>query len=143
MLKRALDTFKRTKDRPTLIIVDSHIAYGAPTLQGSHKAHGSPLGEAEIEGAKQFYGLPPKEKFHVPDGVYEDFKQNLGRRGGEARAAWMSKFEQYKSKFPELADQLYRMQHRQLPEAWEKSLPTFPPDAKGSAGLVGLFVKPQ
>jgi transketolase len=134
MLKRALDTFKRTTDRPTLVIVDSHIAYGAPTLQGSHKAHGSPLGETEIEGAKQFYGLPPKDKFHVPDGVYDDFKNTMGKRGGDARAAWMSKFEQYKAKHPDLADQLYGMQHRQLPESWEESLPTFPPDAKGLAG---------
>ena len=134
MLRRAFETFKRTTGRPTLIIVDSHIAYGAPTLQGSHTAHGAPLGEKEIEGAKKFYGLPPDQKFCVPDGVLDAFKNNMGKRGGELRNGWMAKFEEYKQQHPELADQMFRMQHRQLPDGWEKALPTFPADAKGLAG---------
>jgi transketolase len=133
MLKRAFDTFKNTKGRPTLIVVDSHIAYGAPTLQDSHKAHGAPLGKEEIAGAKKFYGMPAGD-FCTADGVYDDFKNNIAKRGGELRAAWMRKFEEYKKQFPQLADEMYRMQHRQLPEGWEKSLPTFPADAKGLAG---------
>jgi transketolase len=134
MLKRALDNASSTPGRPTLIIVDSHIAYGAPTLEGSHKAHGAPLGDPEIEGAKQFYGFPPKEKFYVPDGVYDCFKNGIGKRGAEARDAWMALFEQYKAKYPDLADQLLRIQRRELPEGWEKALPVFPPDPKGKAG---------
>src|SRR5687767_5773148 len=134
MLKRAYDTFKQTVGRPTLIIVDSHIAYGAPTLQGSHTAHGAPLGEKEIEGAKKFYGLPPTEKFHIPAGVLEHFQNNLGKRGGEHRDAWMKKYEEYKAKYPAEAAGLMQMQKRELPEGWEKALPTFPADAKGTAG---------
>ncbi|HUB26255.1 MAG TPA: transketolase [Tepidisphaeraceae bacterium] len=134
MLKRAFDTAKGTPGRPTLIIVDSHIAYGAPTLEGSHKAHGAPLGDAEIEGAKAFYGFPPKEKFYVPDGVYDCFKNGFGKRGGEIRGAWMAQYEKYKAQFPDLAAQMIQIQQRELPAGWEKALPTFPPDAKGKAG---------
>src|SRR3984957_3793369 len=134
MLKRAFDNAKGTPGRPTLIIVDSHIAYGAPTLEGSHKAHGAPLGDPEIEGAKQFYGLPPKEKFYVPDGVYDVFKNGIGKRSAEMRSAWMALFDQYKAKYPDLSDQLLKMQRRELPDGWEKALPVFPPDPKGKAG---------
>jgi transketolase len=134
MLKRAFDTFKKTKGRPTLIIVDSHIAYGAPTLEGSHKAHGAPLGETEIEGAKSFYGFPPKEKFHVPDGVYDCFKNGMGKRGADARNAWIKKYDDYKASFPKEAAEIMLMQRRELPEGWEKSLPVFPADAKGKSG---------
>jgi transketolase len=134
MLQRAFDTFKKTTARPTLIIVDSHIAYGAPTLQGSHTAHGAPLGEKEIEGAKQRYGLPPTEKFHIPDGVLDHFRNNLGKRGGELRNAWMKKYDEYKAKYPAEAAQMIQIQKRELPEGWEKSIPTFPADPKGLAG---------
>ncbi len=133
-LRRAFGTFKKTTDRPTLIIVDSHIAYGAPTLQDSHKAHGAPLGDAEIEGAKANYGFPPKEKFHVPDGVLDAFKNGIGKRGGEARAAWMKLFESYKGKNPELAAQMLQIQRREMPAGWEAALPVFPADAKGKSG---------
>jgi transketolase len=134
MLKRAFDTFKKSKGRPTLIIVDSHIAYGAPTLQDSHKAHGAPLGEAEIEGAKSFYGFPPKEKFHVPAGVYEHFQAGMGKRGADLRAAWIKRFDDFKAKHPDLAAEIVQMQKRELPDGWEKALPVFPPDAKGKSG---------
>jgi transketolase len=134
MLKRAFDIFKKTKGRPTLIIVDSHIAYGAPTLEGSHKAHGAPLGDVEIEGAKTFYGFPPKEKFHVPDGVYDCFKNGMGKRGGDARNAWIKLYDDYKAKFPKEAAEIVQMQKRELPEGWEKSLPVFPADPKGKSG---------
>ena len=106
MLKRAFETFKNEVGRPTLIIVDSHIAYGAPTLQGSHTAHGAPLGETEIAGAKKFYGLPENEKFFVPPGVLDHFKNNLGKRGGDLRVAWMKKYDEYKAKYPKEADEL-------------------------------------
>jgi transketolase len=134
MLKRAFDCAKGTPGRPTLIIVDSHIAYGAPTLEGSHKAHGAPLGDPEIEGAKAFYGFPPKEKFYVPDGVYDIFKNNMSKRGAEARGAWMNLYDQYKAKYPDLAAQIMQIQQRELPTGWEKTLPVYPPDAKGKAG---------
>jgi transketolase len=134
MLGRAFETFHKTQDRPTLIIVDSHIAYGAPHKQDTSAAHGEPLGEEEIRLAKHNYGWPEDAKFLIPDGVYQHLQAGIGQRGHALREAWMAKFDAYKAKYPELADHLYRMQHRQLPEGWEEVLPTFPADAKGVAG---------
>jgi transketolase len=134
MLKRAFDVFAATRGRPTLIIVDSHIGWGAPTKQDTHTAHGEPLGDKEIEGAKKNYGFPPDKKFYIPDGVYEHFQQGIGTRGAAARNAWMKKFDEYKAKYPAEADHLYRMQKRELPDGWDKEIPTFPADAKGVAG---------
>ena len=133
MLARAYGTFLKTNDRPTLIVVDSHIGYGSPNKQDSSDAHGEPLGEAEVKLAKRFYGWPEDAKFLVPDGVYDQFKNGIGKRGAEARGAWAAKFEEYKKQFPQLADQLNRMQNVQLPDGWDKDLPSFPADAKGMA----------
>lgn len=134
MLGRAFHTFKKTTDRPTLIIVDSHIAYGAPNKQDTSAAHGEPLGEEEIKLTKRAYGWPEDAKFLVPDGVLDHFKNGIGKRGREARNAWMAQFEEYKKQFPELADHLWKMQRRELPAGWDKGLPAFPADAKGVAG---------
>ncbi len=134
MLSRAIQVFHKTTDRPTLIIVDSHIAYGAPNKQDTSAAHGEPLGEEEIRLTKQNYGWPkPDEKFYVPDGVREHFAAGMGKRGKELRTAWFALFERYKKDYPELADQLERMQKRQLPEGWDKNLPSYPADPKGKA----------
>jgi transketolase len=133
MLERAFNTFKNTSDRPTLVIIDSHIAYGAPHKQDTSAAHGEPLGEDEIRLTKRNYGWPEDAKFLVPEGVVEHFRDGVGKRGQELRAAWFRQFEDYRKSYPELADQLYRMQHRQLPEGWAKALPTFETDAKGLA----------
>jgi len=134
MLERAFRTFNREVGRPTLVIVDSHIAYGSPNKQDTHAAHGEPLGEEEIRLTKRNYGWPEEGKFLVPDGVREHFQQGMGQRGREARAAWMTKFEDYQRQFPQLADHLSHMQQRHLPEGWDKDLPRFPADAKGVAG---------
>ncbi|GAB1541263.1 transketolase [Scytonema sp. NUACC21] len=134
MLERAFHTFKNTSDKPTLIIVDSHIAYGAPNKQDSSAAHGEPLGEEEIRLTKRNYNWPENAKFLVPDGVREHFQSGIGKRGSELRNGWMAKFSDYKIQYPELAEQLYRMQRRQLPEHWDRDLPAFSPDAKGLAG---------
>ena len=133
MLERAFATFKRTTDRPTLIIVDSHIGYGAPHKQDTREAHGEPLGEEEVRLAKRFYGWPEDAQFLVPDGVREQFAAGVGRRGRELRDAWAAKVEAYRAQFPDLADQLHRMQHRELPDGWDAGLTPFPPDAKGIA----------
>jgi len=133
MLERAFNTFKNTSDRPTLVIIDSHIAYGAPHKQDTSAAHGEPLGEDEIRLTKRNYGWPEDAKFLVPEGVVEHFRDGVGKRGQELRAAWFRQFEDYRKSYPKLADQLYRMQHRQLPEGWAKALPTFETDAKGLA----------
>jgi transketolase len=132
-LGHGYETFLKTKDRPTLIVVDSHIGYGSPHKQDSYEAHGEPLGEAEIKLVKQNYGWPEDAKFLVPDGVYDQFKNGIGKRGAEAHAAWNAKFEEYKKQFPQQADQLNRMQTGRLPDGWDKDLPNFPADAKGMA----------
>jgi len=134
MLERAFRTFKNSTGRPTLIIVDSHIAYGSPNKQDTHAAHGEPLGEEEIKLTKRNYGWPEDAQFLVPDGVRAHFDEVAGKRGRALRAAWMSKFADYESQFPDLANHLLKMQRRGLPESWDKDLPIFPPDAKGVAG---------
>jgi transketolase len=133
MLERAFTTFKTTTDRPTLIIVDSHIAYGAPHKQDTSAAHGEPLGEEEIRLTKRRYGWPEDATFRVPDGVREHFQAGIGARGRALQAAWWAKFEEYRRQYPELAEHGYRMLRRELPDGWDSSLPTFPADAKGMA----------
>ena len=133
MLARAFHTFQNTKDRPTLIIVDSHIGYGAPHKQDTSGAHGEPLGEEEVRLAKRNYGWPEDQKFYVPDGVYDHFRQGIGKRGKESRDAWFARIAQYRKQYPDLGDELYRMQHRQFPEGWSRDLPQFPFDPKGLA----------
>jgi transketolase len=133
MLARAFETFQKTTDRPTLIIVDSHIGYGSPHKHDSNAAHGEPLGEEEVRLTKKFYGWPEDAKFLVPEGVREHFRDGVGKRGRDARERWAQMFAGYSQKYPELADQLHRMQRRELPADWDKNLPTFPADAKGIA----------
>ena len=131
-LAQALDAFEAEQDRPTLIVVKSIIGYGAPTKQGSHSAHGEPLGVEEVRGAKRNYGWPEDESFLVPEKVRSHFA-DLGKRGAELRAAWDELFAKYGEEFPELADQLDKMQTRQLPEDWDADLPEYPTDPKGVA----------
>jgi transketolase len=125
VLEEVLKSFEQTSDRPTLIIVDSHIAYGVPGKQDSHSAHGEPLGEPAVRGAKQFYGLDPDKHFDVPPQVYETFRAGIGARGGKLSTEWWAKLELYRKQYPDLADAIDRMQKRQLPEGWDKDLPSF------------------
>jgi transketolase len=131
-MDKALDVFRKTTDKPTLIIVDSHIGWGSPNRQDTKEAHGEALGAEEVALTKKFYGWPD-EKFLVPDGVYDQFKKGIGKRGGGVRNAWVKQFESYKAEFPELAKDLDKMLHHALPDGWDKGLPTFPADAKGVA----------
>jgi transketolase len=132
-MAKALDVFRNTTDKPTLIIVDSHIGWGAPHRQDTKEAHGEALGEEEVALAKKFYGWPSDAKFLVPDGVYDQFKKGIGKRGGELRNAWVKQFDSYKTEFPELAEDLNKMLHHVSPDGWDKGMPTFPADAKGIA----------
>ncbi len=132
-LGRAFETFRREQHRPTLVIVDSRIAFGAPTKQGTAAAHGEPLGEEEIRATKRFYGWPQDAHFLVPEGVYEHFAAGVGKRGRAERDTWLALFDRYRSSYPDLADHLYRMQHRQLPDGWDADIPEFSADDKGLA----------
>jgi len=129
----ALKTFEGTPDRPTLIIVHSHIGYGAPHKQDSAAAHGEPLGIEEARGAKEFYGVDPDASFAVPVGVREHFGAHFGLRGAGAHKAWRARFASYRAQYPDLATQIDLMQRRELPDVWDVVLPVFEPDAKGLA----------
>ena len=132
-IAQAIETFRRADDAPTLIIVDSHIAYGAPHKHDTSAAHGEPLGVEEIRLAKRSYGWPEDAKFLVPEGVREHFSSGFGQRGGDLRTTWLAHMEAYRAKYPDLADQLERMQMRDPPKGWDADLPNFPTDSKGLA----------
>jgi transketolase len=132
-LERALDLFQHTTDRPTLIVVDSHIGYGAPRKQDTREAHGEPLGEDEVRAAKRFYGWPEDERFLVPEGVREHFAAGIGARGARLRREWTDRLAAYRKEYPDQADELEQMRERRLPERWGGGIPEFPADAKGMA----------
>ncbi len=132
-MTHALTEAKATTDRPSFIQVHSIIGYGAPKKAGTNKAHGEPLGEEEIRGAKRAYGWPEDSSFLVPDGVYEHFSAGIGKRGGDMHAAWVKLLESYRQDFPELAAELEMMNQHTLPDGWDRDIPTFPADAKGLA----------
>jgi transketolase len=133
-IEDALAVFRDTKDRPTLIILDSHIGYGSPHKVDTSAAHGEPLGEEEVKLVKRAYHWPENAKFLVPDGVVEHFAEGIGQRGGTARGDWEAMFAKYRERFPDLATEIDQMQRRELPAGWDRNLPSFPADAKGIAG---------
>ncbi len=133
-IQEALRVFQRTTDRPTFIILDTHIGYGSPHKQDTAEAHGEPLGEEEIRLTKRSYGWPEEAKFLVPDGVREHFAAGIGARSAKARRQWADLFSTYAVKNPELANEIDLMQRRELPPGWDKNLPAFPADPKGIAG---------
>ena len=133
-IEHALQVFQQTRDRPTLIVLDSHIGYGSPGKQGSAAAHGEPLGAEEVRLAKRYYGWPEDAQFLVPEGVYDHFAAGIGARGGSARCDWLKLFESYRAKYPELAAEIDQMQRRELPVQWDRNLPVFPADPKGIPG---------
>ena len=130
---KACANFRQTKERPTLIILNSHIGYGAPHKQDSNSAHGEPLGEDEVRLAKKNYGWPEDAHFLVPDGVREHFQEGIGKRGHGLWEQWTRVFGQYRATYPDLAQQIDLMQRRELPVGWDQNLPSFPADAKGMA----------
>ncbi|MGC2331859.1 MAG: transketolase [Candidatus Acidiferrales bacterium] len=133
-IQHALDVFRETRDRPTFIILDSHIGYGSPHKQDTAEAHGEPLGEEEVRLTKRSYGWPEDAKFFVPDGVYERFAQGIGERGASVRREWTKLFDDYRKANPELAAEIDQMQRRELPAGWDRNLPIFAADPKGVAG---------
>jgi transketolase len=133
-IEHALEVFHQTKDRPTFIILDSHIGYGSPHRQDTAAAHGEPLGEEEVRLTKRDYGWPEDAKFLVPDAVRAHFAAGIGASGAKAHGEWNERFANYRSKYPELATEIDLMQRRELPAGWDHRLPVFPADAKGIAG---------
>ncbi|WP_420967096.1 transketolase [Bradyrhizobium sp. B120] len=132
-IAQAIETFRRAHDVPTLIVVDSHIGYGAPHKQDTSEAHGEPLGVEEIRLAKRSYGWPEDTKFLVPDGVRGHFHAGIGQRGRQLRASWFALIEEYRTKYPVLAGQFEHVQKRELPDGWDTDLPSFAADSKDLA----------
>jgi transketolase len=130
---RAVEIFRATKDRPTLIIVDSIIGYGAPHKQNTAAAHSDALGAEEVKLAKRFYGWPEDAQFLVPDGVYESFRDGIGRRGRALRDDWSKTFAAYKSLDAQAAREVETLLQGKLPEQWDRELPNFPAEEKGPA----------
>ncbi len=132
-LHNAYQTFIDTHDRPTLIIVQSHIGYGAPNKQDTASAHGEPLGAEEVKRAKEFYGCDPNAEFNVPEGVLAHFMAHFGQRGMAAHVKWQDSFAAYRTQYPALAAQIEQMQASNLPKGWDEDLQHFDPDSKGMA----------
>jgi transketolase len=133
-IEHALEVFRKTKDRPTFIVLDSHIGYGSPHKQDTSAAHGEPLGDDEVRLCKRAYGWPEDKTFLVPDGVYERFAAGIGARGAEARRKWTELFAAYRTEYPDAATEIELMQRRELPSGWDRNLPVFAADPKGIAG---------
>lgn len=129
---RALHDFKAENERPTLIVVHSHIGYGSP-VEDTPKAHGSPLGPEGVKATKRFMGWPEDKDFYVPDDVYQHFAEGIGARGRDASAAWQEKLEAYRAAHPDLAREIDEIERRDLPEGWDADIPVFPADPKGVA----------
>ncbi|MDP4024325.1 transketolase [Methylobacterium sp. NEAU 140] len=132
-ISAALDTFKATGDRPTLIVVKSVIGYGAPKKQGTSKAHSDALGEDEVKGAKRAYGWPEDAQFLVPDGVHENFRDGIGKRGAALYDAWQGLFAKAKDSDAAHAEHLDAYLEGRLPDGWDRDIPVFETDAKGLA----------
>jgi transketolase len=135
-LTEALDRFRATQDRPTLITVKSIIAYGSPNKANTASAHGSPLGEDEVRATKAALGWPEDDTFRVPPEVRTAFADGIGRRGRSLREAWQAQWEQYAAAHPAQAEELKQIWSGQLPGGWQEGLPTFEADAKGMATRV-------
>lgn len=129
----ALETFLQSSDRPTLIIVNSIIGFGAPNKQNTSKAHSDPLGDDEVKGAKRAYGWPEDAQFLVPDGVRENFQAGIGERGAALFADWEKALAEAKASDPALAEEIAAFLDGGLPEGWDRDIPVFPADAKGMA----------
>ena len=132
-LAKSFEFFKKTKDRPTLVVVDTHIGYGSPKKQDTSAAHGEPLGEDQVRAAKRNYGWPEDAHFLVPDGVREHYAEGIGVRGRKLRQDWQGLRDRYRKEFPEQSAELDLLERDELPEGWDRDLPSFPADAKGLA----------
>jgi len=132
-LSRAYETFASIGDQPTLIIVHSHIGYGSPHKHDTREAHGEPLGEDEVRLTKKFYGWDPDLEFYVPAGAREHFRAHVGERGARVLREWESRFDGYRQRYPDLAEQVERLRAGELPPQWMSKLTEFPADTKGLA----------
>jgi transketolase len=134
-IDRAIRAALQETERPSLLLVRTHIGYGSPHKQDTFAAHGSPLGEAEVTLTKQHLGWPVEPPFLVPKEAEQHFRQAIDHGRG-ADAEWHAKFTAYEQQFPELARELRQLINGELPQGWDATIPQFPSDAKGMATRV-------
>jgi transketolase len=128
----AIRAARATLDRPSLIILRTHIAYGSPHKQDTAEAHGAPLGADEVRLTKQALGWPSLEPFEVPDAAVAEWRR-AKPRGAELHAEWQGRWESYRREFPDLAAELDRRLAGRLPDGWDAELPAFgPKDAQAT-----------
>ena len=126
-LSHALEAARAEIERPSIIMVRTHIGYGSPTLQDTSAAHGAPLGDAEIQRTKEVYGWPPNERFLAPKRALEHMREAVSR-GIEVEQAWQDRFEVYRREHPDLATQFEATLSGALPAGWDAHIPTFTPE---------------
>lgn len=124
-IAKAIEEAKADQSRPTMIEVKTVIGYGSPKKAGTSGAHGSPLGKEELQATKQSYKWEFEEDFHVPDEVYSLFKENVLEKGKQEEEEWNQLFADYAAKFPDLADQIKKAIHHELPDDWDQGLPEY------------------
>ncbi len=129
-LAAAIEEAKAVDDKPSLIVLRTHIGYGSPNKQDTHSAHGSPLGEDEVRLTKEFYGWDPDAHFLVPDAARDHFLEAVDR-GREAESEWDGRMDAYRAAHPELAAELDLVIAGKLPAGWDAEVPRF--DAGGDA----------
>jgi transketolase len=126
-LESATEEAKAVEDRPSLVIVRSHIGYGAPNKQDTHSAHGSPLGEDEVKATKEVYGWPADKTFYVPDEAREPFKE-AAERGRRLVEEWEGKLAAFRDADADAAAQLDLVMNGTLPDGWDSDVPRFDPE---------------
>ncbi|MGI9183698.1 MAG: transketolase, partial [Solirubrobacteraceae bacterium] len=126
-LERATRDAMAVEDRPSLVIVRSHIGYGSPNKQDTSGAHGSPLGEDEVRLTKEAYGWDPDKQFYVPEEALEHFRKCC-ERGREFEVEWEKRFDAYRETVPEQAQLLETIAAGQMPDGWDADLPRFGSD---------------
>jgi transketolase len=134
-IDHAIRAARQETARPSLILVRTHIGYGAPHKQDTFAAHGAPLGEEEVTLTKQQLGWPVEPPFYIPPEAAQHFRQTLDR-GRQAETAWDAQFVAYEQQYPELARELRQLINGELPPGWDADLPHFPTDARGLATRV-------
>lgn len=134
-IEHAIKTAQRNKEKPSLILVHTHLGYGSPHKHDTFEAHGSPLGVEEVKLTKENLGWPLEPAFYIPEAALAHFREAV-EKGRQKETKWEERFSAYAQAYPDLAQELHQMMRGELPEAWDVDIPVFPPDAKDLATRV-------
>ncbi|MGE5343360.1 MAG: transketolase [Candidatus Omnitrophota bacterium] len=134
-IAHALEVARNVADRPSIIVIRTHIGYGSPHKQDTYEAHGSPLGEDEVKLTKQALNWPEDRFFYIPEQALDHFRKAV-EKGKQAEAKWKNLLAEYATSFPNLAAEFERLMRGDLPPDWDADIPVFPADPKGMATRV-------